>query len=423
MHDLVDAHSTFIPLPSVSAVAPAPSLGKFIFLSGTTGSLGSYLLDLLVRDESVTKVYAFNRRGPTSASILERHTETFVEKGLDPSVLQTHRHKYELLEGDLSKENFGLAEEQFLEMASSVTIIVHNAWPVNLNMALKSFTPVIKGMSNLLSFAMASPLKPAFLFSSTFTTLQSAPASGIPYKEAPIPPQWATLTGYMRSKWVVEQLMAQATKSTGLRTLSVRVGQLCGGDNGSWRAEEWFPSMILTGASLGMIPTNESAVNWMILSTAAKAYADFIKTSGSIAGHQVVHLIHPRPVILRDIAQVIAQELDIPLVPLAEWFKVLHTRMDGPGEDLKKLAKTCPLIRVISFVEPAMMCGTTTAPLVDAMSVPILDMANALRLSSTLRDPNLPRLDRTVVRNWLRHLKLIPRATSAGPERQHLARL
>ncbi|KAH6902753.1 male sterility protein-domain-containing protein [Coprinopsis sp. MPI-PUGE-AT-0042] len=422
MQDLVDMYSTFAPLPSVSETNPVACSGHVIFLSGTTGSLGSYLLQLLLLDESVAKIYAFNRRGPNSVTMMERHVQIFSEKGLDPSVLQTHRRKYELLEGDLAQECFGLTERQFLEMASSVNIIVHNAWPVNLNMALKSFTPVIKGMSNLLAFAIASPQKPAFLFSSTFTTLQKGPASGIPHKEAPIPPQWSTSTGYMRSKWVVEQLMAQATKSSGLRTLSVRVGQLCGGDNGSWRAEEWFPSMILSGASLGMIPTNDSVVNWMVLPTAAKAYLDFIKASGSITGHQVVHLVHPRPVPLQDIAQAIAQELDLPVVPFPEWFKVLHTLINESGKDLKTLAKTFPLIRTIPLIEPLMMRATHAAPLVDATAVPMLDMSNALRMSPTLRDPAIPRLNRKVVRNWLRHLGLLPTAR-LGIEGQHLARL
>lgn len=126
MQDLADAYSSFNPMPSISAVAPVTSPGHVIFLSGTTGSLGSCLLDRLLRNDAVAKVYAFNRRGPTSASAMERHNEAFVERGLDPSVLQKYGHKYELLEGDLAKENFGLGKEQFLEIASSVTIIVHN---------------------------------------------------------------------------------------------------------------------------------------------------------------------------------------------------------------------------------------------------------------------------------------------------------
>ncbi|KAH6902774.1 hypothetical protein BKA70DRAFT_1228510 [Coprinopsis sp. MPI-PUGE-AT-0042] len=214
MRDFVDNNSTFASLPLVSAIAPVTSPGHVVFLSGTTGSLGSYLLNRLLLDEAVAKIYPFNRRGPTSVSMPERHAEIFIEKGLDPSVLHAQRHKYELLEGDLTKENFGLAEQQFLEMAASVTIIVHNA----------------------------SPHRPAFLFSSSLAKLQNAPTSLTPHKEAPIPPKWSASTGYSKSKWVAAQLLARATESGGLRTLSVRVGQLCGGDNGSWRAEEWFPS-------------------------------------------------------------------------------------------------------------------------------------------------------------------------------------
>jgi hypothetical protein len=53
-----------------------------------------------------------------------------------------------------------------------------------------------------------------------------------------------------------------------------------------------------------------------------------------------------------------------------------------------------------------MMYAKNAAPLVDSMGVPSLDMANALRLSPTLRDPAISRLDRKVAQNWLRYLGL-----------------
>ncbi|KAH6903058.1 hypothetical protein BKA70DRAFT_1515534 [Coprinopsis sp. MPI-PUGE-AT-0042] len=408
MQDLVDMYSTFAPLPSVSKTKPVTCSGHVIFLSGTTGSLGSYLLQLLLLDESVAKIYAFNRRGPNSVSMMERHVQTFVEKGLDPSVLQTHRRKYELLEGDLAQECFGLTERQFLEMASSVNIIVHN---------------VIKGMSNLLAFAIASPQKPRIPSSrvpsrrcKSLNLLKEnlcleGTASGIPHKEAPIPPQWSTSTGYMRSKWVVEQLMAQATKSSGLRTLSVRVGQLCGGDNGSWRAEEWFPIY----DTLRSQPRNDPYERL--------PYLDFIKASGSITGHQVVHLIHPRPVPLQDIAQAIAQELDLPVVPFPEWFNVLHTLINESGKDLKTLAKTFPLIRTIPLIEPLMMRATHAAPLVDGNGGSHPGYVQCPSNVSNIARSCYPLvLNRKVVRNWLRHLGLLPTAR-LGLEGQHLARL
>ncbi|KAH6903053.1 male sterility protein-domain-containing protein [Coprinopsis sp. MPI-PUGE-AT-0042] len=259
MVDLVKANSTFEPPTPVPSISPIKHQGHVILLTGTTGLLGAYLLDVLLRDDGVAKVYAFNRQGRDSGSLWDRHVQGFLERGLDSSVLQEFQQKLQLVEGNLTQENFGVSEKLFTEMAASVTVVVHNAWPVNMGIPLKAFTSVIAGVNRLLSFAMASPLRPPVLFSSSFTVCQNAPATGRLLREASIPPQWSVATGYVRSKWVVEQLLAQASNMSGLQTLSVRVGQLCGGDNGFWRPEEWFPRVLFSSAHLGALPTNDRA--------------------------------------------------------------------------------------------------------------------------------------------------------------------
>jgi hypothetical protein len=135
-----------------------------------------------------------------------------------------------------------------------------------------------------------------------------------------------------------------------------------------------------------------------------------------------VHLIHPRPVLWRDLAQAIAQERQLPVAPFKEWFKALHALIDDDERGAKDMKTLYPLLRILPYAEPFIMYASNTAPLVDATAVPLLDMANALRLSPTLRDPEIRRLDRTAVRNWLRHLGLLP-AIRSPQDRRHLARL
>ena len=72
----------------------------------------------------------------------------------------------------------------------------------------------------------------------------------------------------MKGKWVAEQLLLRASNFVipgreglePLRTMVVRVGQLCGSESGSWTRAEWFPSMMITGANLGMIPSSGEVV-------------------------------------------------------------------------------------------------------------------------------------------------------------------
>jgi thioester reductase-like protein len=194
MHQMLKKYSTFSLPTSVASVKPSKAQGHVLLVTGTTGALGSYLLDGFLRDASVARVYTFNRSGPKSQSQIERHLEGFTEKGLDPSIFHQYQGKWVMLEGDLTMENFGLLESEFLDLARDVTTIVHNgesqsnmstahfieygsAWTVRLSSPLSYFESQIQGVNKLLSFALASPQRPTFLYSSTFTVLQSELAS------------------------------------------------------------------------------------------------------------------------------------------------------------------------------------------------------------------------------------------------------
>ena len=63
--------------------------------------------------------------------------------------------------------------------------------------------------------------------------------------------------GYAESKWVGEQILASATRKAGLRTVVVRVGQLCGAENGHWSEREWFPSLVKSAQHVGCLPAAE----------------------------------------------------------------------------------------------------------------------------------------------------------------------
>ena len=66
-----------------------------------------------------------------------------------------------------------------------------------------------------------------------------------------------TPQGYAESKWVAEQILAAATRKAGLPTTTVRVGQLCGPENGRWNEREWFPSLVKSAQSVGCLPAVE----------------------------------------------------------------------------------------------------------------------------------------------------------------------
>lgn len=60
--------------------------------------------------------------------------------------------------------------------------------------------------------------------------------------------------GYAESKWVSEEILYSAACRTSLPILIVRLGQVCGGPDGTWPYLEWFPSMVQAAPVLGCFP-------------------------------------------------------------------------------------------------------------------------------------------------------------------------
>ena len=110
--------------PARQPTLPVPNQ-EGVLVTGTTGSLGSHLLRVLIENPSVAHIFALNRPGRTSGETAkDRQTKAFLEHGLDVSLLESS--KLVLLEGDTSQADVGLSQDILKEMASSVTSIIHN---------------------------------------------------------------------------------------------------------------------------------------------------------------------------------------------------------------------------------------------------------------------------------------------------------
>ena len=73
-------------------------------------------------------------------------------------------------------------------------------------------------------------------------------------EEKLVNPEIAEGQGYSESKWVSERILDRAFRSTSLQPIAVRVGQICGGVNGSWNASDWVPALIKSSITLGWLP-------------------------------------------------------------------------------------------------------------------------------------------------------------------------
>lgn len=98
--------------------AGTPANGTTVLITGTTGNLASQILETLLRDPTVSKVYALNR---PSGKPKAKHVERFTDKGFEVQLLETDRLVY--LESDVAQPQLGLSDEVYQEVCSYFALI------------------------------------------------------------------------------------------------------------------------------------------------------------------------------------------------------------------------------------------------------------------------------------------------------------
>jgi L-aminoadipate-semialdehyde dehydrogenase len=114
------------PQPSL----PAAGGDITIFLTGSTGFLGSFILRSLLSHDRVKKVICIVRSS-TDAEAAKRLRQSASDRGVwDENWVQTAR--LEVLRGDLDQEAFGLARHQWDRVAREADVVLHNGALVSI---------------------------------------------------------------------------------------------------------------------------------------------------------------------------------------------------------------------------------------------------------------------------------------------------
>ena len=246
----------------ITARAPSPPKDITIILTGSTGSLGSYLLDCLMSNDKVRHVYCLNR----SSDSAQRQESIQKERGLPTQFGE----KVEILQCNFAKPYFGLSQINYRKLLKDATHILHNAWLVNFNQTLDSFSGThVHGVRQLINFSSRSTYSAAIYFLSTIGTVRKWNVEDPERKLSKIEPfvqkvpeqifeTWSVsqAIGYAESKHISERLLDSAANLCDQRTTVCRLGQIAGpvlrGEKGTWGRQEWFPSIIASSAHLGL---------------------------------------------------------------------------------------------------------------------------------------------------------------------------
>lgn len=334
-----------------------------VLLTGSTGSLGCFLLARLANDPSVSKVICLNRRHSGAATPLQRQMGLMDKRGA--SMAGQSWEKVVLHGADLSRFDFGLCEEEFAELLG-VTHIIHNAWPVNFNRNLSSFEPHVQGLSNLVRLALLSSgrrstdIPPTrILFASSIAVAGRFPALNAdgPFEvpETPLDAENTAEFGYPEAKWVCEQLLLAAVELYGdassieeplVEGSNVRIGQMSGPEgSGAWNESEHFPIIVRTSQQMGAMPALEGSLSWIPVNRAGDIITELLFSKGF---KPFYHMENPSRQswngIISNLASILGGKGDpLPSIPLSKWLARVRDLGDDPARNAA--------YKILSFLE------------------------------------------------------------------------
>lgn len=387
MLNLYESNSSNLPI----TVRPSQKQPEelTVLLTGSTGSLGSYILDSLVRNSNVTQVFCLNR-GPGSH---ERLQKVQAARGL--SALPS---KVTCIEGDLSKDYFGLTAEDYKALLDSVGIIIHAAWLLNFTAPLESFIPFVISTRKLVDFSAHSRFDARVFFVSSFSSVAKYhtvyPGRGKVPED--IIEDWRVAhdTPYGQSKFVSERILDAAAKVAGVPTTVCRVGQIAGPTMaaGMWPKHEWLPSLIASSKYLRKLPGSLGKlerVDWIPVDILGSTIVELALVSQNAveaiqsSGATVYHAVNPNATAWAELVPVILAALggpsNVEVVSLEAWLEALRdsgskavdiavnpalklvdffqglSNGSAPNLETKYTARSSPSLIGLSSVQPAWM--------------------------------------------------------------------
>jgi thioester reductase-like protein len=333
---LVSKYTENLPAPRTGKKSPEDN-NQTILITGTTGSLGAYMLDNLCKLSSVKKVIALNRAEDGGIS---RQPSVNESRGLTQDF-----SKVEFLHADLSLRDLGLGQAKYDSLLATADRIIHNAWPVNFNISVSSFESSIRGVRHLVDFSAAAAKDVPIIFISSIGTADGWKSSD-PVPEEALNDVTLPQMGYGRSKLAASLILDAAVQKSGIHAASVRVGQIAGprAEKGMWNRQEFIPSLIASSVYLGVLPDHlgsQQEIAWTPIEDVSGLILDVAgitapKPVSEISGY--FHGVNPSTADWSDLAPAVKNLYgdEMKITSLDEWVERLEASAKDNDLDLDK---------------------------------------------------------------------------------------
>ncbi|THA75713.1 SDR family NAD(P)-dependent oxidoreductase, partial [Streptomyces sp. LRa12] len=208
------------PADEVITTAADP---KEILLTGASGFLGAFLLRDLMRT-TTARVHCLVRGADETAAMerLKANAEWYrVWDDIDPE-------RVSVVLGDLAEPRLGLDEESFDALARTVDVVYHNGARVHWLLPYETLKASnVTGTEEVLRLAARHRTVPVH-YVSTVGVFDGVREPGVPLRVTdPTGPAESLPSGYLRSKWVAEQVI-EVARDRGLPVSVYRVDVISG---------------------------------------------------------------------------------------------------------------------------------------------------------------------------------------------------
>ncbi len=313
---------------------------KAIFITGTTGFLGAYLLGSLLQKGSEARIFCLVR-GENEAHGLRRIKNALTGYGLP---VDNFSRRVTAVLGDLGRDRFGLDEKAYQKLAGKVDVIFHSGAAINWLGTYESLENInVQGTKRVISFAQEKSVKTLHYISTTaiYYSLDIV-KHGYLNKSAGIENFSRHIIGYFKTKWVAEQLVQDAFRD-GLPGMVTRPTFISGTQKSGYLPENDLTRLFLIACfDCGGIPDIELFVDVIPVDVVAEAILNV--ASLKEAKIRVYNISNPAGISLNKLGKV-AEALGLPvkLCSHSDWQKKLKEGRQTPAQRiLRKLSRPMP---------------------------------------------------------------------------------
>ncbi|KAK6220575.1 putative NRPS-like protein biosynthetic cluster [Pestalotiopsis sp. IQ-011] len=241
-----------IPVDISSAKSSRGTGPVDVLVTGSTGAVGTQLLQSLLVRDGIGRIFCLNRGDDGGRAA---QYDAFDRASLSTSEFNS---RVTFIKANLQQPSLGLDDATSEPLQSQVGLVIHAAWPVNFNMPLVTFRPQLAAVVNLMAWTARTTSTAKFVFISSVAAVEGYKGDAAPERICP-ELDTAAPFGYGQAKLLAELLVDKAARHFGdiMPACVVRVGQVAGPVHrrGIWNPREWLPSMVLSSSHLGQIPS------------------------------------------------------------------------------------------------------------------------------------------------------------------------